>query len=104
MGVGKWHLGMHSEQLLPHNRGFRHSLAMLGGSMDYFTFKSGWYPYKFKMTDLWLNGESAKPRLDEANEDPRQCVKYSVRGEGSVEQCKPYATNIFMDYALEKVR
>jgi len=101
--VGKWHLGMHSEQLLPLNRGFKDSLAMLGGSMDYFTLQSGW-PDKHQMTDLWLNGAPAKPRLDEANADAKQCVKYSVRGEGSVEQCKPYATNIFMDYALEKVR
>jgi arylsulfatase I/J len=101
--IGKWHLGMHSEELLPYKRGFNHSLAMLGGSMDYFNFSSGWVAKK-KMTDLWLNDKPASYLIDAAYGFEGQCEHYSVRGSGPAAQCKPYATSVFMNYALDKIR
>lgn len=41
--AGKWHVGFHTESLLPTNRGFDSYLGYLGGSMDHWTqAQDGW--------------------------------------------------------------
>lgn len=51
---GKWHAGLGSEQLLPINRGFNSSLAMLGGGADHYTTeRPGGPDGNYTMRDLW---------------------------------------------------
>jgi len=69
--------------------------------MNYFTFENG------KLTDLWLNDGSASGILEAARNDPDQCVQYCEldkrQAKSVTKSCKPYATNVFMTHALERI-
>ena len=44
--IGKWHLGMYRESLLPQYRGFDHFLGLYGGSGNFWTHSNCFEPYK----------------------------------------------------------
>jgi len=74
---GKWHAGLGSEQLLPVNRGFNSSLALLGGSADHYTTeRPGGPDGLYTMRDLWQD-------------------------HGPAEQTDEYSTYRFVNYALK---
>jgi len=74
---GKWHAGLGSEQLLPINRGFNSSLALLGGSADHYTTeRPGGPDGNYTMKDLWQD-------------------------HGPAEQTEEYSTFRFMNYAMK---
>ena len=50
--VGKWHLGLHTQQAMPHNRGFDTYYGHLGGYIDFYT-----HTY-FGGVDWQRNGET----------------------------------------------
>lgn len=58
---GKWHAGIGSTELLPINRGFNSSLALLGGAADHYnTERPGGPDGNYTMRDLWLDDAPAK--------------------------------------------